>query len=146
MPLNPDDALALEEFDAEQAAPKRGPANGFVAENRLKWLRRVVGDLKARVDELEAGPIDSVIAAKDAIIAMQDKCLALHAERIATLEAVKLPHPTQFYRDQLPLVAVTPVSEVPSVTDEKVSDATLSNPEIVATDEKTQHDLNRHPK
>ena len=146
MPLSPDDAKGLEEFDAEQADPNRVRRGGFVAENRLKWLRRVVGDLKARVDELEAGGVPDVIAKKDAEIAARDVQLAEHAARVAQLEAVKLPEPGKFFRDQLPMVAVTPVTDSPSITDGKSTHDAKSTPEVVASSEKTPHDLNRQPK
>lgn len=136
MPLNPDDALALADFDAEMAAPKRGPVNGFKVENRLKWLRRVVGDLKTRVDELEAGGVPAVIAQKDAEIADRDAQLAKHAERVRELEAVKLPEPGKFYRDQLPM---TPKSD-PIVGDDKnVKVDAVSPTETIAPDTKPPH-------
>ena len=149
MPLNPDDALALADFDAEMAAPKRGGMSGFIAENRLTWLRRVVGDLKARVDELEAGGVPAVIAQKDAEIAARDAQLAKHAERVRELEALKLPEPGKFYRDQLPMIAVaddvtttTPVPDSKEVPGSVVRDRKFSDPETVATHEKTNHDQN----
>lgn len=122
MPINPDDALALAEFDAEQAAPKKGHANTFLLENRVQFLRRVVGDLKQRVDELEAGGVPEVIARKDAEIAARDAKIVAHVERVAKLEAVKLQEPGKFFRDQMPL--------------EKVNEVPLSDPGNVAPDKK----------
>jgi len=129
MPINPDDAIALAEFDAEQAQQKPGLANGHLLKNRLQWLRRLVGDLKNRVDELEAGGVPEVIAAKDAEIADRDRKIAEHAERFAKLEAMKLPEPGKFYRDQMPLVRESGKVEAPS----------LSGPGDVAPDKTPPH-------
>jgi hypothetical protein len=123
MPMNPDDAIALAEFDAEQAAQKPGLASGFLLQNRLQWLRRLVGDLQQRVNELEAGGVPEVIAIKDAEIASRDRKIAEHAERVAKLEAVKLPEPGKFFRDQMPLVKDHGKVEAPSLSDrEPVAD------------------------
>lgn len=67
------------------------------------WLRRVVSDLKERVDELEAGGVPEVLARKDAIIAARDAHIAKHSERIALLESTKLPDITKYFRDSLPM-------------------------------------------
>lgn len=140
MPLNPDDAAALADFDAEMAAPKRGPLSGFLAQNRVVWLRRVIADLKARVDELEAGGVPEVIAKKDVEIAARDKMIAAHAARIAEVEAVKLPEPGKFYRDQLPMT-VTPESDPnPKGPTKIVPVGDVLPAETVAPDKKTpQH-------
>jgi hypothetical protein len=123
--MQPADREALAQLEAELQKMPAGVGGPLAL--RVPWLIRIVKELDTRVLELEAGGIPDVIAAKDALIAERDASMAKTAERLAKLEADKLPDPREYFRSTEP-------------ADKVNDDAVSRSSDVAKTDRTTKTD------